>query len=77
MAKTYREMRDAGKAEAAAGRYLDAVVGARGDRSADYAWALRTISYAYLLGDELDASQRMEMQARAIWAKQAIVAPAF
>ncbi len=74
---TYREMRDPEKAEAAAAQYLDAVVNARGDRSADYAWALRTISFAYLLRDELDASGRMEMQAKAIWAKQAIVAPEF
>jgi len=76
-AKTFREMRDPYRAEAAAGRYLDAVVNARGDTSADYAWALRTISFAYLLSDELDASQRMEMQAKAIWAKQSIVAPEF
>jgi hypothetical protein len=76
-ARTAREMRDPDKAEAAAGRYLDAIVSARGDRSADYAWALRTISYAYLLKDELDASQRMEMQAKAIWAKQDTVAPEF
>jgi tetratricopeptide (TPR) repeat protein len=77
LAKTFREMRDAPRAEAAASTYLDAVVRARGDTSADYAWALRTISYAYLLGDELDASGRMEMQAKAIWAKQSIVAPEF
>jgi hypothetical protein len=76
-ARTAREMRDPDKAEAAAGRYLDAIVTARGDRSADYAWALRTISYAYLLKDELDASQRMEMQAKAIWAKQDTFAPEF
>ena len=74
---TFREMRDAERAEAAAGRYLDAVVKARGDRSADYAWALRTISFAYLLREEVDASQRMEMQAKAIWAKQGAVAPEF
>ena len=74
---TYREQRDVEKAEAAAGRYLDAVVKARGDRSADYAWALRTISFAYLLGEALDASSRMEMQAKAIWAKQGAVAPEF
>ena len=77
LAKTFREMRDPQRAEAAAGRYLDAVVNARGDRSADYAWALRTISFAYLLRNELDASQRMEMQAKAIWAKQNVVAPEF
>lgn len=77
LAKTFREMRDAARAEDAAGYYLDAVLRARGDESADYAWALRTISYAYLLGGELDASQRMEMQAKAIWAKQSIVAPEF
>lgn len=76
-AKTFREMRDARRAETAAGRYLDAIVAARGDTSSDYAWALRTISYAYLLRDELDASQRMEMQAKAIWAKQSPVAPQF
>jgi tetratricopeptide (TPR) repeat protein len=77
LAKTFREMRDAPRAVAAASNYLDAVVRARGDTSADYAWALRTISYAYLLGDELDASGRMEMQAKAIWAKQSTVAPEF
>ncbi len=77
VAKTFREMRDSKRAEAAAARYLDAIVAARGDRSADYAWALRTISFAYLLRDELDASQRMEMQAKAIWAKQSTVAPEF
>ncbi|MFN2375424.1 MAG: hypothetical protein ABR538_02730, partial [Candidatus Binatia bacterium] len=77
LAKTFREMREAGRAESAAARYLDAIVAARGDTSADYAWALRTISYAYLLRDELDASGRMEMQAKAIWAKQSTVAPAF
>jgi len=76
-ARTFREMRDARRAETAAGRYLDAIVAARGDTSSDYAWALRTISYAYLLRDELDASQRMEMQAKAIWAKQSTVAPQF
>lgn len=76
-AKTFREMKDPVRAESAAGRYLDAVVDARGDESCDYAWALRTISYAYLLRDELDASQRMEMQAKAIWAKQDPVAPEF
>lgn len=76
-AKTFREMRDAERAEAAAARYLEAIVQARGDTSADYAWALRTISFAYLLREELDASQRMEMQAKAIWAKQSIAAPAF
>ncbi|HXC49685.1 MAG TPA: hypothetical protein VN634_02255 [Candidatus Limnocylindrales bacterium] len=74
---TYREMRDAERAETAAGVYLDAVRKARGDQSADYAWALRTISFAYLLREELDASQRMEMQAKAIWAKQGAVAPEF
>jgi tetratricopeptide (TPR) repeat protein len=77
LAKTFREMRDAPRAESSAAAYLDAVVRARGDTSADYAWALRTISYAYLLRDELDASSRMEMQAKAIWAKQSIVAPEF
>jgi tetratricopeptide (TPR) repeat protein len=77
LAKTFREMRDAPRAESAASAYLDAVVRARGDTSADYAWALRTISYAYLLRDQLDASSRMEMQAKAIWAKQSIVAPEF
>lgn len=77
LAKTFREMRDPARAEDAAGLYLDAVLRARGDESADYAWALRTISYAYLLRDELDASQRMEMQAKAIWAKQDVVAPEF
>lgn len=77
LAKTFREMRDADKAETSAATYLDAVVRARGDTSADYAWALRTISYAYLLREELDASGRMEMQAKAIWAKQSIVAPEF
>lgn len=76
-AKTFREMKDPVRAETSAGRYLDAVVDARGDTSCDYAWALRTISYAYLLRDELDASQRMEMQAKAIWAKQDTVAPEF
>jgi tetratricopeptide (TPR) repeat protein len=70
LAKTAREMR-----ESAAVRYLDAVVAARGDTSSDYAWALRTLSYAYLLRGQLDASERMDMQARAIWAKQNIVAP--
>ena len=77
LAKTFREMRDPQRAETAAGRYLDAVVQARGDTSADYAWALRTISFAYLLREEIDASQRMEMQAKAIWAKQNVVAPEF
>jgi tetratricopeptide (TPR) repeat protein len=76
-ARTFREMKDAVRAETSAGRYLDAIVEARGDTSCDYAWALRTISYAYLLRDELDASQRMEMQAKAIWAKQDTVAPEF
>ncbi|MFN2426245.1 MAG: hypothetical protein ABR587_07340 [Candidatus Binatia bacterium] len=77
LAKTFREMRDATGALTSATRYLDAVVAARGDTSADYAWALRTISFAYLLRDELDASQRMEMQAKAIWARQNVVAPEF
>jgi hypothetical protein len=77
LAKTFREMRDADRAETSATTYLDAVVRARGDTSSDYAWALRTISYAYLLREELDASGRMEMQAKAIWAKQSIVAPEF
>ncbi len=77
LTKTFREMRDPARAEDAAGFYLDAVLKARGDETADYAWALRTISYAYLLSGELDASQRMEMQAKAIWAKQNIVAPEF
>jgi hypothetical protein len=76
-AKTFREKKDAVRAETSAGRYLDAVVDARGDTSCDYAWALRTISYAYLLRDELDTSQRMEMQAKAIWARQDTVAPEF
>ncbi|HEY2774351.1 MAG TPA: tetratricopeptide repeat protein [Candidatus Binatia bacterium] len=77
LAKTYREMNDVDNAEAAAGNYLDAIIAARGDTSPDYAWALRTISFAYLLKDEIDASERMEMQAKAIWAKQSTVAPAF
>ena len=77
VAKTFREMRDAERAVGGATVYLDAVVKARGDESSDYAWALRTISFAYLLRDELDASQRMEMQAKAIWAKENIVAPEF
>lgn len=77
LAKTFREMRTPVRAERAAGLYLDAIVDARGDRSPDYAWALRTISYAYLLRGELDASKRMEMQAKAIWAKHDIVAPEF
>jgi hypothetical protein len=76
-ATTYREMRDADHAEDAAGAYLDAVVAARGDTQADYAFALRTISFAYLLRDEVDASERMELQAKAIWAKQDTVAPGF
>lgn len=76
-ARTFREMKEPVSAEQAAGLYLDAVVEARGDESCDYAWALRTISYAYLLRDELDASQRMEMQAKAIWAKEDTVAPEF
>lgn len=76
-AKTFREMRDAERAEAAAARYLEAIVQARGDTSADYAWALRTLSFAYLLREEIDASQRMEMQAQAIWAKHSVAAPAF
>lgn len=77
VATTYREMRDPLRTEEAAGRYLEAVVAARGDTAPDYAWALRTISFAYLLRDEVDASQRMEMQAKAIWAREAIVAPGF
>jgi tetratricopeptide (TPR) repeat protein len=77
LAKTFREMRDAPRAEAAASAYLDAVLRARGDTSPDYAWALRTMSFAYLLRGQLDASSRMEMQAKAIWAKQSIVAPEF
>lgn len=77
LATTFREMRDPPRAQAAAVRYLDAVVLARGDTSADYAWALRTIAFAYLLRDEIEASQRMEMQAKAIWATQGTVAPQF
>ncbi len=77
VATTFREMRDPLRTEEAAGRYLEAVVAARGDTAPDYAWALRTISFAYLLRDEIDASQRMEMQAKAIWAREAIVAPGF
>ena len=76
-AKTFREMRDSRASEDAAVRYLDAIIAARGDRSSDYAFALRTLSYAYLLRGETDASQRMEMQAQAIWARQSVVAPAF
>lgn len=74
---TYREMRDPALAEDAAVRYLDAVVAARGDQQSDYAWALRNLSFVYLMRDDLDASARMEMQAKAIWKKQGVMAAAF
>jgi len=77
LAITYREMRDLGRAEEYSVRYLNDVQAARGTSNPDYAWALRNLSFVALLQDQLQRSDQLERQAKAVWVKNVVVAPEF
>ncbi|HYC53442.1 MAG TPA: hypothetical protein VEL28_00680 [Candidatus Binatia bacterium] len=77
LATTYREMRDLGRAEEFAVRYMNDIQAARGTSNPDYAWALRNLSFVALLQDQIPRSDQLEKQAKAIWVKNVVVAPEF